>query len=601
MSTYSVWFYDNIRGRFGATGTNIVTIPHTDIISIEIDPNQGGNDNPFEINGRTAKVTIINKPEYAWIFNLPIEAIKLFNYDQHAEPQFCRDFFSNLVWIMEDGNNTKTTFQGLIKRDSLNYDLSEDTITFTIYDYLWLYIYLAKLTSFNTSTPIQVINNDNSFCGHVTLYNPFRYIAGGDGTEQLEPFQFYDGTDNLIKSLIVHNKILAIPEGLKHPKDWTVDDILLTDDNHDDYVRCARYAWIYPQPNNNQRLAVAFMTLYRSIGRVSGGYRWRIRHLKFYFDKRNVIQPIGYWEEKHAFTCSAGGALVSQLTIWSIPPTSDYTNEDVTGYYGDDFSQTMTVNIPIFHNCTEAIIDDDLDNYQFLRVATPADEGLTGANQAGGSPLYINYGIVRGDFNIAPPELLVNGAPAFDAVAQGVCTIYGLTMAANNNFSGGITIYPNLIHCYGQIEGKSAEFDDLTMDYYKYNPISWDDDYDAVYELGTVSKDQPSDIIAIDDNDIVDIEATGTLFDLESQLAALDIFENGTNFKQVTSFYKDFYEEFMSHLFVTYRITLPKEAYIGLPFQPYLALQIMNKTLYLNKWSEPLYRDLIELEAVGGW
>ena len=68
---YKIIFYDN-PSLNPDIDEQFKSIFPEDIISIELDPYYANNDDPFEIVGRKAKITIIDLPKYDWLKHLQI-------------------------------------------------------------------------------------------------------------------------------------------------------------------------------------------------------------------------------------------------------------------------------------------------------------------------------------------------------------------------------------------------------------------------------------------------------------------------------------------------------------------------------------------------
>jgi len=101
--------------------------------------------------------------------------------------------------------------------------------------------------------------------------------------------------------------------------------------------------------------------------------------------------------------------------------------------------------------------------------------------------------------------------------------------------------------------------------------------------------------IVISDTDIISFTAKGTVYDIDKFAKGITACVNGDIAERILI---DYYKAFGYNIRATYSIELPRSYYDN-DWQPFQPITIYGKTLYVNKWSEPLYSDTFRLEALG--
>ena len=118
---YKIVFYNDEFINYEDLDIWQIILPD-DIISIELDPYYANNDDPFEIVGRKAKITIIDLPQYEWLKDLQILEFPVMIYTPpelaHNPIPYCNEFFKNLVRIIDLNNKIIENLKNSIKEDS---------------------------------------------------------------------------------------------------------------------------------------------------------------------------------------------------------------------------------------------------------------------------------------------------------------------------------------------------------------------------------------------------------------------------------------------------------------------------------------------------
>lgn len=613
MTTYSIrvyqTYYYSINGNpppFNEDVSIAHTIPHNDILSLDIADNQAGSDDPFEINGRMAKIRVIKTSEYDWLFHLPTRPLMtyLYNYvqlmDMDATPE-CKVFYSPLVQIINDDTNTPI-YTGLIKRDSLKSNLFQDTLEFAICDTVYVWITLAKMVKWYWPTGRITLNESNQYCS-------IREFFTIPLTNLFDPMSATQVDVSNVMHAFVPRQPMPLFNCPSHPSTWSWDDILPTTDNASElYCRLARYScvWRWTNADGEDRVSVSFVSLYRSRTATSGYYVWIACCYRMNFLVSNPMQPVsgGFfvgntsWGNAykiwHEYICGAWNFLPSFLL-------DNYSYVPVNAYYGPQYQYLQTGCVapysPLMLNNNNWGIPDGS-----LIVDTGENiQGIPFNNTA--SPSYTMFGDLFLSLDVLPPYLNISdGNATYSGIAKGLCAVYGLTMRSLPE--GGITVMPHLLTTLDQAieEQKSGiEYGAESLLYDGQNfAFGWDSNTGILVEEGDeVKAITRNPFVEIALEDIINIEADGIFYDLKAQGGSISSFQFS---EFLATLYEARYKEFAARVTTTFRITVPRTyfdpPYIWEAFKP---VKIGDKYYFANKWSEPTYDDTFTIEAIGNW
>ena len=555
---YKIVFYNDEFINYEDLDIWQIILPD-DIISIELDPYYANNDDPFEIVGRKAKITIIDLPQYEWLKDLQILEFPVMIYTPpelaHNPIPYCNEFFKNLVRII-DLNNNMVIFTGLIKRDGINYNIKEGTLEFEIYDSLYVWITASKIGIWNHTSPlIRLENIDNNYSIDNFFRVPTIFLSAPLNDSELEIDPNYN--------YLLNNFQMPLPECEILPRNWSWSDIFPDNPNaYNEWMRLSRLSFVWEWKSENSTIfdmvAISFISIYRSINQVSGGYLYKFKGYRLNYKKDNMmIYDSCFTYLSNEFYNLAGWAtLYSKLaTAKLIPPESSYSiTNSAVGYSG--------LNYENIHNNIQFIVFTD---YSFLDWIWQGDSFhinviLPNAGIPTASPQYLNFGIAKATFQTIPKYIEIENPDSAKMadIAKGLLIIYGLTMSAKPE--GGIKISPHLIAKLATGEGLS-------------------------------------DYIEINEEDVYEFSAEGIIYDLDTALGNLTVFKH-SDFIDLLVKYR--YIDFKNSIANNYHLSISRYYYDNFAWDNYRTILFRDKFLYVRAYSQLLKDDdIFEIDAIG--
>jgi len=541
-----------------------------DIISIELDPYYANNDDPFEIVGRKAKITIIDLPQYEWLKDLQILEFPVMIYTPpelaHNPIPYCNEFFKNLVRII-DLNNNMVIFTGLIKRDGINYNIKEGTLEFEIYDSLYVWITASKIGIWNHTSPlIRLENIDNNYSIDNFFRVPTIFLSAPLNDSELEIDPNYN--------YLLNNYQMPLPECEILPRNWSWSDMFPEEPNaYQNWMRLSRLSFIWEWKSENSTVfdmvAISFISIYRTKNKQSGTYGFKVKGYRLNYKKDNMI-----------FYDSCFTYLSEKLN----PPSLFYTRiiEHLANHKLIPYANSISIisgkaysgyNYEIEHTHEPGNSDEPIDifsyntqyNYNFLDWTWDNDNFhlhilLPNAGIASASPQYFNFGTIIGNFQTLPKYIKIASPDSakMSDIAKGLLIIYGLTMSAKPE--GGIKISPHLI-------AKLATGGGL------------------------------SDYIAIDEDDVYEFSAEGIIYDLDNILGNLSVFENSSMIEELVKYR---YYDFKKTIANNYHLSVSRFYYDEFAWDNYRTILFRDKFLYVRAYSQLLKDDdIFEIDAIG--
>ena len=555
---YKIVFYNDEFINYEDLDIWQIILPD-DIISIELDPYYANNDDPFEIVGRKAKITIIDLPQYEWLKDLQILEFPVMIYTPpelaHNPIPYCNEFFKNLVRII-DLNNNMVIFTGLIKRDGINYNIKEGTLEFEIYDSLYVWITASKIGIWNHTSPlIRLENIDNNYSIDNFFRVPTIFLSAPLNDSELEIDPNYN--------YLLNNFQMPLPECEILPRNWSWSDIFPDNPNaYNEWMRLSRLSFVWEWKSENSTIfdmvAISFISIYRSINQVSGGYLYKFKGYRLNYKKDNMMiyDSCFTYLSNEFYNLQGWATLYSKLaTAKLIPPESSYSiTNSAVGYSG--------LNYENIHNNIQFIVFTD---YSFLDWIWQGDSFhinviLPNAGIPTASPQYLNFGIAKATFQTIPKYIEIENPDSAKMadIAKGLLIIYGLTMSAKPE--GGIKISPHLIAKLATGEG--------LLDY-----------------------------IEINEEDVYELSAEGIIYDLDNVLGNLSVFENSSMIEELVKYR---YIDFKKTISNNYHLSISRYYYDNFAWDNYRVILYKNRYLYTRAYSQLLKDDfLFEIDAIG--
>jgi len=559
---YKIVFYNDEFINYEDLDIWQIILPD-DIISIELDPYYANNDDPFEIVGRKAKITIIDLPQYDWLKHLQILEfpVRTYAYPELGntyQPPICNDFFRNLVQIIDIDDDNNKIFTGLIKRDAINYDIKEGTLEFEIYDSLYIWITASKIGTWSHLYPTLRINNiDNEDdCNYNDFFKiPLIALRSPLNNSELEIDPNYN--------YLLNNFQMPLPECEILPRNWSWSDIFPDNPNaYNEWMRLSRLSFVWEWKSENSTIfdmvAISFISIYRSINQVSGGYLYKFKGYRLNYKKDNMMiyDSCFTYLSNEFYNLQGWATLYSKLaTAKLIPPESSYSiTNSAVGYSG--------LNYENIHNNIQFIVFTD---YSFLDWIWQGDSFhinviLPNAGIPTASPQYLNFGIAKATFQTIPKYIEIENPDSAKMadIAKGLLIIYGLTMSAKPE--GGIKISPHLIAKLATGEGLS-------------------------------------DYIEINEEDVYEFSAEGIIYDLDTALGNLTVFKH-SDFIDLLVKYR--YIDFKNSIANNYHLSVSRFYYDEFAWDNYRVILYKNKYLYVRAYSQLLKDDdIFEIDAIG--
>jgi len=555
---YKIVFYNDEFINYEDLDIWQIILPD-DIISIELDPYYANNDDPFEIVGRKAKITIIDLPQYEWLKDLQILEFPVMIYTPpelaHNPIPYCNEFFKNLVRII-DLNNNMVIFTGLIKRDGINYNIKEGTLEFEIYDSLYVWITASKIGIWNHTSPlIRLENIDNNYSIDNFFRVPTIFLSAPLNDSELEIDPNYN--------YLLNNFQMPLPECEILPRNWSWSDIFPDNPNaYNEWMRLSRLSFVWEWKSENSTIfdmvAISFISIYRSINQVSGGYLYKFKGYRLNYKKDNMMiyDSCFTYLSNEFYNLQGWATLYSKLaTAKLIPPESSYSiTNSAVGYSG--------LNYENIHNNIQFIVFTD---YSFLDWIWQGDSFhinviLPNAGIPTASPQYLNFGIAKATFQTIPKYIEIENPDSAKMadIAKGLLIIYGLTMSAKPE--GGIKISPHLIAKLATGEGLS-------------------------------------DYIEINEEDVYEFSAEGIIYDLDTALGNLTVFKH-SDFIDLLVKYR--YIDFKNSIANNYHLSVARFYYDEFAWDNYRTILFRDKFLYVRAYSQLLKDDdIFDIDAIG--
>ena len=555
---YKIVFYNDEFINYEDLDIWQIILPD-DIISIELDPYYANNDDPFEIVGRKAKITIIDLPQYEWLKDLQILEFPVMIYTPpelaHNPIPYCNEFFKNLVRII-DLNNNMVIFTGLIKRDGINYNIKEGTLEFEIYDSLYIWITASKIGIWNHTSPlIRLENIDNNYSIDNFFRVPTIFLSAPLNDSELEIDPNYN--------YLLDNFQIPLPECEILPRNWSWSDIFPDNPNaYNEWMRLSRLSFVWEWKSANSTvydmIAISFISIYRSINQESGGYLFKFKGYRLNYKKDNMMiyDSCFTYLSNEFYNLQGWATLYSKLaTAKLIPPESSYSiTNSAVGYSG--------LNYENIHNNIQFIVFTD---YSFLDWIWQGDSFhinviLPNAGIPTASPQYLNFGIAKATFQTIPKYIEIENPDSAKMadIAKGLLIIYGLTMSAKPE--GGIKISPHLIAKLATGEGLS-------------------------------------DYIEINEEDVYEFSAEGIIYDLDTALGNLTVFKH-SDFIDLLVKYR--YIDFKNSIANNYHLSVARYYYDEFAWDNYRTILFRDKFLYVRAYSQLLKDDdIFDIDAIG--
>ena len=516
-------------------------IAHSLIIDLNLDDNRSANDDPFEVVGRQAKAVISYTGSTAFLLSLN-------HYDIPVGSTYSQDdiFGSVIVYNKNfykhltqviDSETDAAVFTGLISKEGITYDAGTGQIEIAIFDTLYIWITLAGSRDFYSANEYLEKYNLQQF-----LLSPLAVPAGADPSNALgNPLGQLTLDTSLITEQLVNDVLLPIPDGYKRAYKYDIPDEALELDysagSGTGWCLLGQYSCVFPR-DDLFAIAVSFFTLFRSVGTSSGVYRYKVKAQRFHYFRDSFIQPMSFVE----FNLG-----VSQtITTWN-----GLTNLlKSTKIIPSDIAYPTSQSVTVYYGTTgQYTLNTTRPVWQFATTYTVGNQHIRLNDPT--------FGFAIGDINIYPLRIYGDFTKSTKASSlyKALLTLWGFGLKANKD--GGITGFQHLVRT---LCGGTA--------------------------------------LTVTDADVISYSSKGTYANPDKYASALETFAYGEMLRDAKlDFYRDFYEAITA----TYTIILPRSYFDNNTLDPFMPVSIYGKTLYLNKWSEPLYDDTVKLECFGSF
>ncbi len=509
-------------------------IPHTIILDLNVDDNRASNDDPFEIVGRQAKITVDKNVTTEPLLSLVPLDIPVTTIGDGSDIQYCIDYYANLIQVI-DSTDGSAVFTGLAMRQSVGYDLLTEQITLTISDSLYIWITVAKQrVDFDTvmAKPVSYLRN--------IVSKPLALLGN--------PLNTYSVDTSSVVANVVENLLVNFPTLSDNPpSSWYINDITDPNENESNWSRVGQHAWVFVTDEDTPRISISYFSIFSKY--FARQYRCYYYRILYSYTDFSLLQPIEYASGRlesesngQNYITFSEFTLTSVLKdIWCIPEDVTVFIRRVTAVYGENAENTEpNVDAPFWVPSgtggsvyTQHYVHTD---GQIIDLSLPS------------------YGITTATANIVPSLVKIKDRPKIADEAKGFLSLFGLGMRANKD--GGVSVYPHLITTLG---------------------------------TGTA--------LTITDADVVSFTARGTYSDIKKALSSLSTaFDNS---EIMLDIYDLYYRDFFKNITATFNLTVPRSYFDNNTLSPFMPISVYGKTIYLNKWSEPLYDDLITLECFG--
>lgn len=426
-------------------------------------------------------------------------------------------------------------FTGLAMRQSIGYDLGTNQLTFTISDSLYIWITIAK----------QRVDFDTIMAKPVSY---LRTLVSKPMALLGNPLNITSVDTSLVTPLIFEGLLINFPKLSENPPaSWYINDITDPNDNESDWSRVGQFSWVFVTDEDVPRISISYFSVFsKYFGRQYRCYYYRVL---FNYTDFSLLQPIEYASGR--LESESGGqtyitfnqtTLTSALKdVWCIPEDVDVIIRQVTAVYGENAENTQpNVDAPFW-------IPSGTGGSVYTQHYVHTDGQIIDLSLP-------SYGLTTVTANIVPTLVKIKDRPKIADEVKGYLSLFGLGIKSNND--GGVEVYPHLIRSLG---------------------------------TGTA--------LTITDADVISFTARGTYSNIEKALESISTaFDNSDTMLDVYDFY---YRDFFKSITATFSIVVPRSYLDNNTFSPFMPISVYGKTIYLNKWSEPLYNDLITLECFG--
>lgn len=407
---YSVLIYPDIS----LTGTPLV-IPSASVFALDLGGNRFSNNNPFEVVGNQARVSIINESSY-WTQLSQSEIYEVMRLGKVVNSSY----FNRLVQIKSEQTGV-IEFTGLIRATDLELNYVNDTIEITVSDSLYIYIDLLRsLQTYNLdvkkSNLLANLMTPLSFMPSVLNNGSLDLASLTDVIVSDVPMEF-DGYERPASSWYYYD-VWSDPYEFDVATDWA-----RVGQNHNVWVREA----------SSDELYIAFWVTFRQRNVTNTVLRARyitIQYVKAPSDTTFVLmQPTLITVDTiYATALSpfvAYGILRNALETNRCLKNNTYFNLfNGTAYWGEQFENQEPVQYAVYSGIT---------NYY--------EQGLESITLNAD-----NYGSVTGTLNLNLDRILFDENTTNDRIKA---LFSAFMLNANAKPSGGVNFYPSIIRSYG--------------------------------------------------------------------------------------------------------------------------------------------------------
>jgi len=512
-------------------------ISHADIIDISLDDNKSSNDDPFEVVGRQAKLVLRKYASTDFLLSLT-------KYDIPIGEVYNPTTSGNPP-VIYNKNFYKHLAQIINDADGspiFTGLIGRESVTYNLLTqqieitiYDTLYIWIILSAT-------RTFNNPNDAITKYQLYDyirsPLFLPSSYDQTNALgTPLNQFALDVNNIPEVIVNGVELSIPEGELRAYQYDVfNSELGLEESFNEWGVLGQYSAVFPR-DDLFSISVCFFTLFRSVGTVNSQYNYRVKAQKALYTRDSFIQPDYFSVLEFGNT----GTAITTLTGLN----NTLVNARII---------PNDINYPTTESCVMAY---GLNNQHQITTTRPVWE-LQTYYVIGSQEINLNvptFGFANANVNIYPTQIKGDFTSGLKTsqMNKAFLTLWGFGLRSNSG--GGLTAYPHLIR-----------------------------------SLGTGTP------LAIADADVILFSSKGTYGDYVKYAESLEVFQYGYMVRDtILSYYRDFYDSVTA----TFTITVPRSYFDNNILLPFMPITVYGKTIYLNKWSEPLYDDTITIECFG--
>jgi len=407
---YSILIYPDIS----LTGTPL-EIPSSSVFGLDLGGNRYSNNNPFEVVGNQARVSIINEANY-WSELAGAELYDVIRLGKVVNSSY----LNRLVQIKSEQTGV-IEFTGLIKANDMEYNELTDSIDITISDSLYVYIDLLR--------NLQTYNIEVKKANLLTnLMTPLGFM----------PAVFNNGSLDLtaLTDILVSDVPMEF-DGYDRPaSSWYYYDVWSDPFEFDiatDWARVGRNSNIWVREASSDELYLSFWVTFRQRNVTNTVLRAKyivIKYVKSPVDTGFVLmQPEIISTD--VITASGGSALVAYGILRNslkdkrcLPNNTNFNLFNGTAYWGEQFENEEPVQYAVYAGTT---------NY-FAQGSESITLNATG------------FGSVSGTLNLNLDRILFDENTTNDRIKA---LFSAFMLNANAKPSGGVNFYPSLIRAYG--------------------------------------------------------------------------------------------------------------------------------------------------------